>query len=743
MENVAVDRLSVLYQRTSGWMRRTHFARRSAYALIISAVVLGIFTYYLMTQATGGWASSRDIFLLLNIDFGILLLLSVLIAKRLVELWLERRKGLAGSKLHVRLVILLSLLTIVPAIVMAVFSALFLNAGIHSWFSSRVQTALNQSSAVAEAYLQEHKKVIKGNAEAMAREISHNIEPLISDKAKFNKFVDHPAEVRSLSDAIVFSTDDPPHILALSRFAYGLQLERVTREDLKKAKGEAVILTDDSHYVVRALIRLEPFRGVYLLVGRLVDPQVLQRIADTENALSDYRQLEKRLDEIRITFLLIFIVIALLLLLVSIWFGLSYATQLAHPISKLIEAAEKIRQGDLSVRVEEGEDKTELGVLISSFNKMTHQIQQQQEQVLEANRQIDQRRQFIEAVLSGVTAGVIGLDQNRRIHVFNKSACELLDLNLKEMLGIPLTGVIPEMKELFERSGKEGFIQAQINFDLKGYTRTFLVRLLKEKSSTEMYGYVITFDDLTELMRAQRLSAWADVGRRIAHEIKNPLTPIQLAAERLRRKYLNQISTDAESFNKCIDTISRQVQHIGQMASEFSSFARMPSPTLKNTEIVELCRQNILFHHEAYPKCDLQFKSSHASIIFPCDASQIEQVLTNLLKNALEALEARWGPDQGSEGYVHVTLTLDQEELLIIISDNGEGLPKSGRETLTDPYVTYKEKGTGLGLAIVRRIVEDHGGMISFEDQEDGKVGAVVCLRFPKHLVKSEKRKAP
>ena len=481
---------------------------------------------------------------------------------------------------------------------------------------------------------------------------------------------------------------------------------------------------------VRALVKIDPEVEMYLLVGRIVDAQVLTRIDDTENAISEYRQVESELGDIKIKFVLIFSVIALLLLIISIWFGLSYATQLALPISRLLEATDRVRKGDLSARVEIDEEKSDLGMLSAAFNRMTKWIQKQQKDLLQANEDIDQRRRFIEAVLSGVSAGVIGLDKKKRINLANKSASELLGVDFSKHGDKNFTKVVPEMKSVFEEAGDKSFSQTEVEISREGYSRKFLVRLVKEKGETEMEGYIVTFDDVTELIQAQRASAWSDVARRIAHEIKNPLTPIQLSTERLKRKYLKQIKDDPATFEKCIETISRQVDHMGKMVSEFSSFARMPASVMAKADLVSICQNAVLFESQAHPDLEMNFISEAKKVNVVCDASQIEQVLINLLQNATDSVEARLAEKPTPKGKVDLVLTPGEDTVKIEIIDNGLGLPVEGRERLIDPYVTNKEKGTGLGLAIVNRIIEDHSGVLKLEDASDDG-GAKVTLEIP------------
>lgn len=706
---------------------RLHLSRLIALVLILIACVLGVLTYLAFNRSIDAGRDSGNVVLLLNLDMGVLLVLVAVVVRRVIKLWIRRKEGSAGSKLHVQLVAMLSALTVAPAIAMALLSAIFLHTGVESWFSTRVQTALDESSAIAQAYLNEHKEVMRANVAAMRRDMAENLPALLKEPQLFDQFINHQAYVRSLSEAIVF--DITPSVLARSRLTFALEFEKVTPEDLSKADKDVLILTSHEKDRVRALVRVVPDQDIYLLVGRLVDPQVLERIANTEDALSEYHLLQKNLSDIQIVLTLLFSIIALLLLMLSIWLGLTYASRLAIPISQLLEATEKVREGDLSIRVPIEKSQEDLDNLTKAFNRMTKQLQKQKEELLKTNAESDQRRLFIEALLSSAQAGIIGIDNKRRIEIANKSASELLDINLNTCIRKKLVDVVPEFQEILENLGRDNFIQDELEFIRKGRSHTFMVRIVREKSHTDVKGLVVTFNDVTDLIRAERQAAWTDVARRIAHEIKNPLTPIQLAAERLQRKYFPQITKDRDIFEKCINTISRQVNTIGQMVTEFSSFARMPTPVMTPVDLVSLVHQSITFQQEANTDITIEFQSDHPTCRFKGDHSQIEQVLTNLIQNAADSIHERLEKDSSIPGKITVSLQqVGHKSIVLKVEDNGIGLPKQGREKLTDPYVTFKEKGTGLGLAIVRRIIEDHSGRLYFEDNEP--IGARVIVEF-------------
>jgi two-component system nitrogen regulation sensor histidine kinase NtrY len=467
-------------------------------------------------------------------------------------------------------------------------------------------------------------------------------------------------------------------------------------------------------------------------VSRFVEARVLQHMQRAREAVSSYRNLEQRRSDIQITFAMIFIMVALLLLLAAVWTGLALANTLARPIINLAATAERVREGDLSARVPEGPASDELGSLSRAFNRMTSQLEGQRRELIEANSQIDQRRRFIEAVLGGVSAGVIGLDAEGRINFPNRVASDLVGVDLDARVGEPLASVVPALGELIEqaRARPARTRESQIDIAQDGRARTLLGRVFVEREGGIIRGFVVTYDDVTELMSAQRMAAWADVARRLAHEIKNPLTPIQLSAERLRRRYLPEVKSDPETFAACVDTIIRQVEDIGGMISEFSSFARMPAPDKGVHDIEEIVGRVVLLQRSANPAITYVTEAPPGTVMVACDDRQTAQAMTNLLQNAADSLNARLKRSSEPPGEIRVTIAEKDDSILISVEDNGLGLPKENRERLTEPYVTTRAEGTGLGLAIVKKIMEDHGGRLELADRKP--MGARVTLIFPK-----------
>jgi two-component system nitrogen regulation sensor histidine kinase NtrY len=703
--------------------------RKATIALAVAALLSGVATYVAMTGAPPFGPGPQTVLFLLNVNLVLLLLLGAVVAFRLVRLWTERRRGLAGSGLHIRLVVLFSVVAVAPTIVVAIFSYLFFSFGIQSWFSERVRTALGESLAVAESYLREHQNTIRADVAAMATDLNQEATFLLLNPQRLAQVVQTQATLRNLSEAVVF--DGSGRVLARTGFSFALEFEPVPEWAMQRARaGNIAVVTSDNDDRVRALVRLEGFGDAYLFVGRFVDPQVLTHMEHTQRAVAQYERLESERSGFQVTFALIFLVVALLFLVAAVWVGIMLASQLARPVSELVTAAERVRAGDLTSRVPEGEADGELEILSRAFNRMTHRIEVQQGELVEANRQLDDRRRFTETVLAGVSAGVIGLDREGRINLPNRSAAELLDLDREQMAGRRLAELVPEMTELIEEAMRrpERVREAQIKIERRGRTSTLLVRVAAEREDGDTQGYVATFDDVSELISAQRKAAWADVARRIAHEIKNPLTPIQLSAERLKRKYLKEIESDPETFSTLSDTIVRHVGDIGRMVDEFSSFARMPAPIMKVEDLREICRQALFLQRNAHSEIRFESELPPEPVFFACDARQLHQALVNLLKNAAESIEARSGEDL-PPGEIRLAIVDRGGGAAVVVEDNGRGLPRELKDRLTEPYVTTRAKGTGLGLAIVKKIMEDHGGDLVLEDRAEG--GARAELVFP------------
>lgn len=722
------------YARVSQWGRRVGLGRKLSIALTVIALGFAFATYATITGSSPLGADTQTVLILLQIDLVLFLLLGLVVARSLVGLWIERRRGQVGSRLHMRLAMLFSLIALAPAIIVSVFSAVFFNFGMENWFNDRVKTAIVESRAVAEAYLKEHKQVIRGDVLSMARDLERALPLLTENPRQFSRILAGQGLVRNLSEIYVF--DGSGRILAKWALGFVIDRDPVAPEIIERARsGEVVLLTSEADDRLRAIIKLDRFVDAFLYVGRFVEPRVLEHIDKTERAAAEYANIEGRRSSIEITFAMIFILVGMLLLFVAIWVGLVFANRLSRPISDLAGAAERVRAGDLSARVEEGPDSDELGLLSRAFNRMADQLEGQRHELVQANRQLDERRHFIETVLGGVSAGVIGVDAEGRINLANRSACSLLAMDIDEQIGADISEVVPELSAMIgdAHTRPNRLVEAQISMQRVGRDRTLLVRLAADVVDRKVSGFVITFDDITELVAAQRKAAWSDVARRIAHEIKNPLTPIQLAAERLRRKYMNEITSDPETFSNCTDTIIRQVGDIGRMVDEFSAFARMPRPEMERENIGKICREALVLPRSAHPEIEFVSDIPGDPVMITGDSRQLSQVLTNLIQNAIDAIGGRVADGQAelAAGEIQLSLSLTEEDAEIVITDNGKGLPVEKRDRLTEPYMTTRTKGTGLGLAIVKTILEDHGGVLELKDRPDGKNGASIRVMLP------------
>jgi two-component system nitrogen regulation sensor histidine kinase NtrY len=733
---------SSLWRQLYQWAARIGLENKLAVVLIFAAVASGIATYTALSSNSLFGKDADRVTLLLVLDLTILLMLGAIVARRLVGIWAERRRGSAGSRLHVRLVALFAVVAVAPAILVAVFSAVIFNIGVQTWFSERVSTAVNESLSVAQVYLEENQKSIRYAAQSIAytveRAYAQYPEFITGNKSALVGILSSMTSTYGIPDIRII--DRKGQVIAESAFAKGLKLEMVGQEHFERAMssdstgyGPVELIVDGQGDRVRALARLNGFPfDAFLLIGKQVDPEALAYVEQTKGAVADYRALEGRRSQLQLIFTAIYVTVAVLLLMAAVWIGLVFADTLVRPLRELIMASERVRAGDLSIRVQGSDSTDELGSLARSFNRMTNQLESQRRELIEANRQLDQRRQFTETVLSGVSAGVLGLDEDGRVHLPNRSATDLLGRSVDELVGHPLEAAVPEMAELLEnaRSRQGRVVEGQVKLRRHGELRTLLARIAAERLDGEIQGFVVTFDDVTELLSAQRKAAWADVARRIAHEIKNPLTPIQLSAERLKRKYLKQITDDPQTFITCTETIVRQVGDIGRMVDEFSAFARMPTPVMKAIDLSETCQQAMFLQRNAHPKVSFSFSQPDGRPTVPCDSRQLSQAVTNLLQNAADAIDGRVADGRDlPKGQVRMILDYTDGEALITVEDNGKGLPVVDRDRLTEPYVTTRTKGTGLGLAIVKKIMEDHGGRLVLEDRPGG--GARVSLAFP------------
>ena len=702
-----------------------------AFGVAILAVVSGCVTYALLTGLVPYTPDRVGLIAMLLINLTLVLSLAALIGWRLARLWATRRSGRAGARLHGRLVFWFSTIAVVPAILVAVFAAVTLNLGLDAMFSAPVKNALGNAVSVAQVYIKEHEASLLGDIRYIADAIQRD--PRLFDEERqvragllFAK-LGTVTQQRGLQASYIL--DSKGHILGSTKRQSLKDPRPPTAADFAQARQGIVVDTPDNG-TVTALVQLQSLNDAYLEVVRVVDPRVFGYYQRTKAAFSEYDRLDQNRSEVALVFALLYAVVSLVVLLAAIWSGLWAANRLVRPISGLIDAAGRVSEGDLDAQVRVERDDDELATLGIAFNRMTQQLSAQRADLVAAGRLIDIRRRFTETVLSGVSAGVIGIDHDGRITIINRAAARLLNASPEDLESSHYSEAVPELAPLILRAMSEpaGRAGGEVTIKRAGSPRSLSVQVTSERDSAE--GFVVTFDDITDLVGAQRTAAWADVARRIAHEIKNPLTPIQLSAERLQRKYANEITSDPEVFKQCTDTIVRQVGDIGRMVDEFSSFARMPAPVMRRENAQELLQQALFLQRVANPQITFSTDAPKEPVHFEGDGRLISQALTNVLKNAGEGIAARIAKGDDEPGRITIALRPNGANFAFRVTDNGIGLPPEHKHRLTEPYVTTRAKGTGLGLAIVRKIMEDHGGDITLADVE-GDSGAEVTLTFP------------
>ena len=706
-------------------------SRSSLIALIVAlaALVSGVLTYLRLTGLAPYDPTPATMVVLIVVDLSLVLALAALIVSGLTRLWTERRSGAAGSKLHLRLVAMFSAIAVLPAILVAIFAAVSLNLGIEAWFSERVQTALANSVSVADAYVEEHKKVISSDILAMAADLNRAGPLLQADQKRIVDILETEAKLRALP--AVYVVDSTGMTLASAKLNSMPDRGPVMPEQIEQAKsGQVVVLADSNDKAVSALVKLDAFVDAYLLVTRAVDPQVLAHQRGTQDAVSEYQRLYQNLSEIQLTFAALYVVVAMLILLAAVWLALWAANRIVTPIGRLAGAAERVSEGDLRVRVAVGGDDDEISALSETFNRMTSQLEAQRKELINANTQLDARRRFTEAMLAGVCGRRYRPGWGRGHHPHQSHRLAADQCCARGDRG-------PALFRMRARAGgadpaRHGGIRRPrrpVRSMSDATARCAICNVqVSSEAGDKTHGFVITFDDITDLVSAQRTAAWADVARRIAHEIKNPLTPIQLSAERLKRKYRQRNLSDPEVFAQCTDTIIRQVGDIGRMVDEFSSFARMPAPVMRSEECAGAGAAGRVPAARGPTRRSLSRSPRPGRNPFECDGRLVSQALTNVLKNAVEAITVRLGAPDAKPGRIAIDLSVKAGRLIMTIRDNGIGLPAENRHRLTEPYVTTRAKGTGLGLAIVRKIFEDHGGELLLEDaakELSGETGAV------------------
>jgi two-component system nitrogen regulation sensor histidine kinase NtrY len=661
---------------------------------------------------------------LLCVNMALILALGCLVGWRVVRL-VGEQSGDAGARLHLRFVALFAAAAVLPALVVALFFGVLVTNDVDSWFNSRVQTWMENSRKVASSYLDEQTKNLADHAQLLAHELNRaGPSTLAESPVAFSQFLGAAAADNGFSAAYVVDGEGRVLARAEQDAPPFLMPPRATFQDAATGGNEVEAMPFERANLLRGLYRLEGFSDDYLYVVWPVERGVFSHLRETEASLSQYRQASANRAVMKASFFLIYLEVVLVVLLGAVSVGVALASSIASPIARLVQAAGRVAAGDLTVRVDTHDGPEEIAGLSIAFNNMTRDLEAQQTALMRAHEDAESRRQFVETMLFGVSAGVIGLDREGRISVVSRQAAALLELP-DARLGRPLRELAPEFQKVVERANATGLeVEEDLDVMRAGETRRLRLRVGHSPD-----GLVLTFDDITRLIAAQRNAVWKDVARRIAHEIKNPLTPIQLSAERLRRKYRKELKSDLETFDRCTETIIRQVGDIGRMVNEFSDFARMPAPKFALCNGAELLRQAVFAQRVADPDTEIEIELPDGEVVTLCDERMIGQALANLLKNAGEAIAARRSAEP-VDGRITARLTAQGGWASFEVEDNGVGLPAKDRHRLTEPYVTTREKGTGLGLAIVERIVEEHGGELILADAARTP-GARVTLRAP------------
>ena len=696
------------------------------------ALLSACLTFVVLTGLTPIEPTREVVISFMMINGATILVLVGIIVREVWMVMQARRRGRAAARLHIQIVSLFSVIAVLPAVLVAIVANVTIDRGLDRLFSGPTRATIQNSLSIARAYTYEHAQLIGGDILGMANDIARARPLYDQDRRSFLELLTASAASRNLPGAMLIDKDG--NILETAQTGIQRTYAMPPPEILSNVNETDPQISVFPENYVAAVIRLRGFDDTFLYVARLLDPSVVAQLSQTEASVAEYAELESRRLGIQVNFALMFAVIALTILMASVLIGLNFANWLVAPIRNLMGAANIISTGDLNVQVPVHRSEGDLAQLGETFNKMTQELRTQRDELVNASDLIDSRRRFIEAVLSSASAGIIGVDASSSVGILNRSAEKLIGHAESETLGHPLSDVLPELDDMMKtaREGTQRLVQGQITITRDGHERNLSVRISAEQTSQSRDSYIITLDDITELVSAQRTSAWGDVARRIAHEIKNPLTPIQLSAERIRRKFGKVIVEDKGIFEQCTDTIVRQVDDIRRMVDEFSRFARMPKPVMEGEDVADVVRQAVFLMKVGHPDLDIETEIKQDPMRAQFDRRLISQALTNIIKNATEAIE-QVPPEELGKGRIDVIAAIDHDDIVIDVIDNGIGLPKVARSRLLEPYVTTREKGTGLGLAIVGRVLEDHGGRIELKDAADfraGQRGAWMRLRF-------------
>ena len=705
----------------SGWL---------AVGLVMIGTIVGFATFLLLTGLTPIKPTSANITNMLFANGVVVIVMVAMIVGQIIHLFWERRQGTAGAGLHIRLVGLFSLVAVVPALLVAAFATVTLNRGLDNWFSTETRAIVETASTVADAYLTNASEATRNDLSNIATDLVQQLPDFNDDRPTFLRRLGRHVALRNLAAGFIFN-DQTKQIEANVTANDKITFIAPPAESIAQADKGDVVLLPPGHggNLIRALVKLQGYPDDYLYIYRIVSAEVIDQLTKTRDAKVQYDALQKDRLGVQLTFGLVYALVALIFLLAAIWTGMWFSDRLVQPLVRLLNASRDVARGDFNAKVKVIEGPGDLQRLSQTFNLMTDQIAQSRDELVNANEKLDERRRFTEAMLEGVSAGVIGIGPDHQITLVNRSALAHLGKIDSDLMGKYVSDVLPEFAAVYQLalSRPTGSADAQIDLKLRDEETSYIVRITTELGEGARPGHVMSFDDISQLVSAQRNSAWSDIARRIAHEIKNPLTPIQLSAERLKRKYLKEIQTDKHIFEQCTDTIIRQVGDLGRIVDEFSAFARMPSAVPEPNNLNDTVREATVLQRVSASEIDIELALSSSLATFAFDRRLMTQAVTNLVKNAREAIEAR--PANAPRGHIVVETGINHDVPFLSVCDNGVGLPAENRNRLAEPYMTTREKGTGLGLAIVKRIMEEHGGRLRLSDAPLG-TGACVTLEF-------------
>jgi two-component system nitrogen regulation sensor histidine kinase NtrY len=721
MANPVSPALDQWFRRLSVMTRRRRMVPRIELATFLIMLIVAVVTYTILTANSGKaqQVTPPIVALLLVANLIPAIALIVLFGRRVAKQRAARSPVGGNGRLHVRLVALFSMISSIPLLLLVVFASLLFQYGVEFWYSDRARSMFENANTLAQTFYSEKQQRIVRETELMASDLSFNLSIAPVQSGEFNENFAYQVYVRELSEAAIvkITPKGGSQSIALVN-PYDRPTDNwVTPAVVEQLRLSKRTIFQDRLGRMQAITPLPGIPDTYVYAARVSDEQALAQTKRFSLVLKNYNDLVERSRNLQLQFHAALMAITLLIVGLAVWVALQFADRLVKPVGELVDAARRVTAGDLTARVAPTKSRDEVGTLANAFNRMTERLEGQRRELIDVSDQIDRRRAFIEAVLTGVTAGVVAVGEDRRIRVMNRSAMALLETD--SALGEPLSVIAPDLDAVLQRGMNDEIIEIE---NVSG-ARTLAVKITRDE-----LGHVLTFDDITAQLADQRRAAWADVARRIAHEIKNPLTPIQLAADRLKRRFSKEIQTDPAMFERLTDTIVRQVGDLRRMVDEFSSFARMPKPVFREEVMIDICRQSVFLHEVAHPEIDFQIVADDPTLSMVCDRRQLTQALTNLVKNAIEAIDS--GMEQGATHRGDIKITLERavdHRIMLTVADNGIGLPLE-RERLAEPYMTTRERGTGLGLAIVKKIVAEHGGRMSFADRDGG--GTIISLIF-------------